>query len=756
MQKSQLLLAVFLLILSLACTQKSADGVPETVSFNFHVRPILSDKCFACHGPDEKKREAGLRLDLRDSALVVIVPGKPEESELFRRIASSDPDFQMPQPDAHLGQLTEAEILIFKKWIEQGAKYEKHWAFVAPQKADLPKISGKKWARNEIDFFVREKMEQHDLQPSAEAEPHFLLKRLQIDLAGLPPSLAEMEDFEKNFSDSEFEKKVDALLAAPSFGEKMSVFWLDIARFSDSYGYQDDNLRTQWPYRDWVIHAFNQNLPYDKFITWQLAGDLLDGATKEQILATAFLRNHKYTEEGGVIPEEYRVEYHVDKVKTYSKGLLGLTAECAQCHDHKYDPISQRDYFQLFGFFNQSKEQGFEGDVSVSKPAKTPVLTISDADTRSILNFLNKKDTGAVAVSVMADTLRPTFVLKRGAYDQPTARVLPSALAAVLPFDTVVFPRNRLGLARWTVSRDHPLTARVFVNHLWQEFFGSGLVKTSGDFGMQGSLPSHPELLDWLAADFMENGWDIKRLVKKIVLSTTYRQSAKTTAALLAADPENRWLARAPRFRMKAEFVRDWILATSGLLCHEIGGASVMPYQPAGLWENSTSGRGILKKYDQSHDSSLYRRGLYTFVKLTLPPPAMTMFDASNRDQCEVKRPRTNTPLQALIMLNDPTVLEAARVFAQKILEKNLPADAALAQIFQTITCRRPSKTELLILKKYHAEQFQNFQNQKLDARQTLAVGEFPVNKNLDAAASAALMKVVAMVFNLEEVLVKC
>ncbi len=747
-------------------TRHAGQDAPDRISYNFHVRPILSDKCFACHGPDQNKLQAGLRLDLAKNAYAplpenpgafAIVPGKPDSSELMKRITSKDPDYLMPTPDSHLSPLTEPEIEIIRKWIEQGAVYEKHWAFIPPQKAALPKVKDTDWANNEIDYFTLAKMTEKGLEPNETASPEYLLKRISVDLTGLLPTEAEMDEFAADDPEAAYEKALDRLLASPHYGEKMALYWLDVARYSDSYGYQDDNIRTQWPYRDWVIHAFNKNIPYDQFITWQLAGDLLPKASKEQILATAFLRNHKYTEEGGVIPEEYRVEYALDKVKTYTKGLLALTVECAQCHDHKYDPVSQKDYYQVFGFFNTSKESGFEGDVSVSKPAKTPILTLSEKEIKGVLTFINQRDTGSVTVSVMeeADTARATYVLNRGAYDQPTDLVKPGALAAVLPFDTTRYQRNRLGLAEWTVTKENPLTARVFVNQIWQEFFGAGLVKTTGDFGMQGNLPTHPELLDWLAVDFMEHNWDIKRLVKQIVFSATYRQSSEVREKHLEVDPENLYLARSPRLRFKAELIRDMVLATSNLLVKEIGGPSVKPYQPKGLWEVASSGRGELKTYEQDKDSALYRRGMYTFIKLTLPPPSMIMFDASNRDQCEVKRTSTNTPLQALIMMNDPTVLEASRVFAQQLQAENQGLETNLSRAFRSIICRKATPKEMEILKGYYAEQLALFQAKKLDAYKTLAVGEFPINKKLNLDESAALMKVVNTIYNLEEAITK-
>jgi hypothetical protein len=552
--------------LILACNDKGSSGnlpLPEIVSYNFHIRPILSDKCFACHGPDANKRKAGFRLDIEDSAFAplketkgawAIVRGKPAQSELFKRISSDDPSYLMPSPESHLPVLNEHEVALIKKWIEQGAKYEKHWAFAPPRKASLPKVDHKEWCRNEIDLFVMNKLEKQNLQPNEQADKERLLKRVAFDLTGLPPSVDMMDRFLADNSANSYEKVVDELLQSPRYGEKMAVHWLDVGRYADSYGYQDDNIRTQWPWRDWLIHAFNKNLSYDQFLTWQIAGDMLPNATKEQVLATAFFRNHKYTEEGGVVPEEYRIEYILDKTKTYGKGIMGVTIECAQCHDHKYDPFSQKDYYSLFAFFNNTREVGYEGDVSVSKPAKNPLLTISDTDIQSILSYINKRDTGSLTVSVLGerDTLRKTFVLGRGAYDNPTVEVMPKAIPAVMPFDTVKLPRNRLGLALWTTNKNNPLTARVFVNQMWQELFGRGIVKTTGDFGMQGELPTHPELLDWLAVDFMEHGWNIKRLMKQILMSATYRQSSKVSKDKLQTDPENILLSRGPRYRLPA------------------------------------------------------------------------------------------------------------------------------------------------------------------------------------------------------------
>ncbi|MEP6727344.1 MAG: PSD1 and planctomycete cytochrome C domain-containing protein [Bacteroidota bacterium] len=772
--KYRILTVVLLLLVMVAAAvscfnnKAGSDGhaLPKVVSYNFQIRPVLSDKCFKCHGPDANKREAGLRLDIADSAYAplketkgafALVPGNPEASELYKRISSDDTSFMMPPVEAHLGVLTKYEISLFEKWIKQGARYETHWAFTPPKKSSPPEVNDKAWPKNEIDFFVLNKMEQTGLQPNEEADKERLLKRASFDITGLPPSIEMMDRFMADKSAGAYEKIVDELLQMPQYGEKMAVHWMDVARYSDSYGYQDDNIRTQWPWRDWVIHAFNTNLPYDKFITWQVAGDMLPNASNEQILATGFFRNHKYTEEGGVIPEEYRIEYLLDKTKTFGKGILGVTIECAQCHDHKYDPFSQKDYYRLLAFFNNTKELGFEGDVSVSKPAKAPLLKLSDTDVRTALSFINKTDRDTLTVSVMGerDTLRKTYVLNRGVYNAPGDEVQPAAINAVMKFDTTRFKRNREGLAEWTTDKNNPLTARVFVNQLWQELFGRGIIKTTGDFGMQGELPSHPALLDWLAVDFMENGWNIKRLIKQIVMSATYRQSAKTPEDKLKKDPENVYLSRGTRLRLPAEFVRDMVLASSGLLVKTIGGPSVKPYQPKGLWESATSGRGVLATYKQDHGDSLYRRGLYTFIKLTVPPPSMGLFDASNRDQCEVKRLKTNTPLQALMMLNDPTVLEASRVLAQNLQTEKTGNDQKIAKAFRMIVCRTASAKELSILQDYYKEQFDQFTQKKLDAAGTIKTGEYKMPLNPDTNSMAALMKTIEAIYNLEESITK-
>jgi hypothetical protein len=731
-------------------------SLPEKVDYNFHIRPIFSDRCFKCHGPDANQRKANLRLDteqglyaaLKDNPNAhVIVPGDPDISEVYTRISSGDTSMLMPPPSSNL-KLSEYEIELVKKWISQGAEYKKHWAFVAPEQPVVPR-SGDKWAKNEIDEFVLAKLDEKKLEPNEEADRERLLKRVYLDIIGLPPTIEQQEAFLK---DGDYEKVVDELLANKHYGEKMAIQWLDVARYADTHGYQDDGLRTMWPWRDWVIHAFNENYPYDKFLSWQLAGDLMPNPNKEMLLATGFNRNHKITQEGGVIDEEYRIEYVTDRTNTFGKAFLALTFECAKCHDHKYDPISQKEYYSTFAFFNQVAEKGYQGDIYSGTAADVPRITIKDEDLKGILNFVNKKDSGLLNVMIMRDSnlFRPTHLLTRGAYDAPAETVPFGTPSRIMGFDTTRFAKNRLGLVNWMLDEKNPLTSRVFVNRMWEQFFGRGIVKTSGDFGMQGELPSHPELLDWLAVDFRNNGWDIKRLIKQIVMSSTYRQSSVVDKQKLSKDPENIYLSHAPRIRLTAELSRDLVLASSGELTQEIGGPSVKPYQPKGIWEVASSGRGLVH-YNQDHEEKLYRRGLYTFIKRTVPPPSMLVFDGSSRDQCEVRRLRTNTPLQALVMMNDPQVNEAARVLAESLMDDGDKIEKA----FRLIICRKASDKEINILEKYFQDEKKIFEKSPEEATKLINTGEYEHKPIDDKASLAAMIEVIMTIYNMEEAIVK-
>lgn len=738
--------------------------MPDVVDYNFHIKPILSDNCYTCHGPDAGQRKAGLRLDIEKNAFSelsespgkhALVAGRPMVSMAYKRIISEDANEVMPPADSQL-KLKPHEKELIRKWIKQGAKFEKHWAYIQPKKSDLPKVESKDWGNNEIDAFILAKLEENGLTPSKRAEPDILLRRIALDLTGLPPSTEQIEKLESDSSDETLTILIDEFLASPAYGERMTQKWLDVARYADSHGYQDDSYRTMWPWRDWVIHAFNENLPYDDFLTWQLAGDLLPDANKEQLLATGFNRNHPITQEGGVIQEEYRTNYVVDRTNTLGKGILGITLECAKCHDHKYDAISQKNYFEIFAFFNQVNEKGLQMDAVQAKNQKyfadAPFITVTEEETKGILDFINKKKGESVNVMVMNDSApKATFILNRGEYDQPTDSVQPNTPTAIFPFSEE-FPKNRLGLAQWVTSSENPLTARVFVNRVWSMLFGKGLVETEEDFGVQGSLPTHPKLLDWLSRDFMENGWDIQHLLRKIVYSATYQQRSEMRPELEKADPENILWARAPRFRMTGEMIRDYVLASSGLLNREIGGPSVKPYQPAGLWEETNAGgnRGILTKYVPDEGDDLYRRSLYTFWKRTLPPPNMTIFDAPTRDFSEVRRQKTNTPLQALVLQNDVQILEAARVMAQRMVATSPDNPEFIKDVFRRILVRSPKEKELLTLNNYYHDALDMYQKDVAEAEKLVSVGEYEQLKT-DPVKTAALMLTAQVIYNLDE-----
>ncbi len=754
-----------------------ADAMPTVVDFNWHVRPILSDRCYKCHGPDERQRKAGLRLDTEAGLFgelpetpgrFAVVRGKPGESELVRRVFSKDTSEVMPAPESHL-VLSDFEKDLLKKWVEQGAPFKKHWAFIPPEKAALPEVSDKGWCRNEVDFFTLKKLDELGQKPSPEAGRAAIARRLAFDLTGLPPADSVLEKFMADGSPDFYEKLVDQLLARPAFGEKWATGWLDLARYSDTHGYQDDLPRTMWPWRDWVIKALNENMSYERFVTWQLAGDLLPDRTKETILATGFCRNHKVSQEGGVIDEEYRCEYVADRTNVFGKALLGLTLECARCHDHKFDPVPTREYYAVSAFFNRVPERGFVDNLKTPKPFM--LITSKDVEPGGVLSFLNKNErflskTDTIEEMVMEDSTarggRKAYILERGQYDRRGASVEPSGISAALPFDTSLFEKNRLGLAKWLFSKQNPLTARTAVNRVWQEVFGRGIVATSDNLGSQGAMPSHPELLDWLAVDFMESGWDFKKLVRRIVLSSTYRQSSDATAEQIAADPDNVWLARGPRFRLNYESIRDAALAASGLLIEELGGPSCKPYQPPGIWEamsTEKSGNAYRGEFSYVVDTAArkaYRRSLYTYHRRTIPPPAAMAFDAASRDVCEVRRARTSTPLQALALLNDPQILECGRALANRILEKEPGGGkVAVGRVFKKILGREPERKELASLSDLFEKELASFQKQPERAEKLLKTGRFPQNPALDPSRSAALMMVASAVFNLDEALVK-
>lgn len=1008
--------------------------VPQRVDFDKHVKPILSDRCFKCHGPDVGSREAGIRLDLKSAAFAVlesdssqhlIKAGQPDQSALYRRISSADPDDIMPPVDSKLS-LTKDEIETIKRWIQQGADWKNHWSFEPRQQVDVPDVPDGSSVQNEIDHFVLAKIEDANRKWNPAAAKETLIRRVTFDLTGLPPTLKQIDDFLSDSSDEAYARVVDRLLASEQYGEHMTAAWLDTARYSDTYGYQVDRDRHVWPWRDWVIHSFNNNKPYDDFVTEQIAGDLLPNATDDQILATAFNRLHPQKVEGGSVPEEFRTEYVADRAQTFATAFLGLTMECCRCHDHKYDPISQREYYQLYAFFNTIDEAGLYSFFTPSVP--TPTLRVAnkgqketlarliskvsaaeeklqrlktsavdaakwrtklieklkadpktsvipgrvahldfenkngrnqtidgkvgkavqltgddgigagvgnfkryepfsvafwmktpdvkqravvfhrsrawtDAGSRgyqllledgrlsaSLIHFwpgnairvrtaepvainewlyvtmtydgssrasglrifvngkkpaqdivrdnLYKHITGgggdnitigqrfrdlgfkngqvdefsvfnrqlspieiahlhdgktltaasltamtaedmaklyqstisethkaaaaellasrkAVAahqdglteIMVMQEMVQPrqTRILNRGAYDAPGEPVVAGTPAVLSSFPNGI-ATNRLGLAKWLTDPRHPLTARVAVNRFWQQCFGNGLVRTPEDFGTQGARPTHPKLLDWLANDFVANGWDVKRLLKQIVTSHAYRQSSTVSTDSLATDPENNLLARAPRFRLSAEMLRDNALAVSGLLKNKIGGRPARPYEVEVSFKPTKKDKG----------EGLYRRSVYTYWKRTGPAPVMMSLDASKRDVCRVKRERTSSPLQAFVLLNGPQFVEAARAFSQQLLKAHgNKTDAALDEMFRTLTSRKPSTDEILVLRKLFDKQTELFDADPKLADQYLKTGDIVADKNIAKTRLAAMTVVANTLMNFDESVMK-
>ncbi len=681
------------------------------VDFNFDVKPILSDKCYTCHGPDDKARKANLRLDIESGFYkslednpnhYVINKNSPEKSEILNRINSENASYVMPPPESNL-KLSVREKEVLKKWVDQGGNWEPHWAYTKPKLPNVPEIDIENWASNEIDYFIAKKLKSVGMTPSEKEEKEILIRRAYFDLIGLPPTIQEIDEFVSDNSNNAYEKVIDKLLDSKSYGERMAAIWMDLSRYGDSHGYQDDQERIMWPWRDWVIHAYNTNMTYDKFITWQMAGDMLPNATKEQIIASGFNRNHKITQEGGVVPEEYRVEYVADRTVTSAKIMMGLTVECARCHTHKYDPISHDEFFSLYSFFNNVDEDGLIG-YGITAPK--PNLTIKKADIKKDLSFINLPDSiNDVTLMVMKETenLRNTYVLNRGSYDSPTKLVKPSTPEVVLKFDKDKYPSNRIGLSKWFFDDDNPLTSRVTVNRLWQQFFGVGIVATPDDFGSQGNKPFNPELLDWLAYTFQHHDkWDTKKFIKRIVMSSTYKQSSKVKDENRLKDPDNTYLANYPRQKLSAEMIRDNALATSGMLVKKVGGPSVKPMQPPGLWDEVTGGGGgSLAFYVEDTGENLYRRSLYTFWKRTVPPPSMMIFDAPTRDFCSPVRQKTSTPLQSLALMNDPQYQIAAENLSHNIFNEDTSIEKKINKLYRTVTGRTPKEDEIAELKKY-------------------------------------------------------
>lgn len=760
---------------SLAFASRSAAESPK-VDFNRDIRPILSNNCFKCHGPDEKERKGDLRLDSFEGATeAAVIPGQPEKSTLVERLKSAQPSAQMPPPKSGK-KLTAKEVELLEAWVKQGAKYATHWAYVKPARPTPPSNG----AATAIDAFLLARLQQQKLSFQPAADKYTLARRVALDLTGLPPTWAEVEAFVKDASANAYEKYVDAQLAKPAYGEHWSRMWLDLARYADSAGYADDPARTIWAYRDYVIKSFNANKPFDQFTIEQLAGDLLPNATEEQKIATAFHRNTLTNNEGGTSDEEFRTVAIVDRVNTTMTTWMGTSIACAQCHTHKYDPLSQTEFFGLYAFLNNTAD--------ADRSDESPFLEIGLSDEKKKL----RTDLDATAAAL--DKVLKAYPLAIQPYIKTQIDAVKKARATVQPTTTVpimtelagtqrrktrlqyrgnfmdlgdevsehipaVFPplpkdapRTRLTLAKWLVDDANPLTARVIANRYWEHVFGIGLVRTSEEFGTQGELPSHPELLDWLATELHRTKWDMKAFLKLLVTSQAYRQSSKVTPALLEVDPDNRWLSRGPRVRLTAEMVRDQALAVSGLLSSKMYGPSVKPPQPSfGL--SAAFGRSM--DWTTSPGEDKFRRGIYTEWRRTNPYPSMSTFDAPNRDVCSVRRPRTNTPLQALVTLNDPVYVEASQALARKIVAAGAAADAQAKFAVQQVASRPATEKEVARIVKLFDETKAGFAKDAKKAEKMATDPIGPAPKGTAVTDLAAWTVVANVLLNLDEMLMK-
>jgi hypothetical protein len=775
---------------ALGATGRDLARAERPVDFDREVRPILSEFCYQCHGPDPKARKAGLRLDRKADALrdrsggAAIVPGKVGESELIRRITSADPEEMMPPPIAR--RRPEArQIALLRRWIAEGARWEGHWSYALPASVPSPTVADRRWSRNAIDDFVLARLESQGLVPAPEADRATLIRRASLDLIGLPPNPAEVDAFESDPRPDAYERLVDRLLASPHYGERQARSWLDQARYADTNGYEKDGRRSIWPYRDWVIRAFNRDLPFDRFTIEQIAGDLLPGATLDQRVATGFHRNTMTNEEGGIDDEEFRVAAIVDRVNTTMQVWMGTTMACAQCHDHKYDPYAQREYFQLFAFFNNTADRGGSSAPEIDVPtpeqaiqragidaelarwqveldreaqARPPDAPGRKAIREKIAALKEQQKAIRPATTMVTQELpepRETSVLIRGSHQIKGERVTAGVPRVLHPFPPDQ-PPNRLGLARWLVDPRDPLVGRVVMNRIWAQYFGRGIVETSEDFGVQGEPPSHPELLDWLAKELVRQGWSLKAMHRVIVTSATYRQSSRVTPDRLERDPFNRLLSRGPRFRMEAEMVRDQVLAISGLLKRTIGGPSVFPHQPDGIWFAPYSS----DRWAESRGGDQYRRGLYTFWRRSAPYPAFLAFDAPSREVCCERRSRTNTPLQALATLNDPAFVQPAAALARRILaESRGTAEDRATYGFRLVLARRPRRAELDHLVALYAENLALYRRDAAAAATLAALGPATSATAFggggDQADLAAWTVVANVLLNLDETVTK-
>lgn len=775
-----------LTVLGILHLSNTAHADDQPLSFNRDIRPILSEHCYRCHGPDAGARKAGLRLDRRDDAIArlksgatAVVPGKPDESELVARIKSDDPNGRMP-PEGQGKALSQAQIDTLRRWVEEGATWEAHWALIPPRRPGVPDVQNTAWPRNPTDRYVLARLEARDIKPSPEADRTTLVRRLYLDLVGLPPSPDEVDAFLAKTAPGAYEALVDRLLASPHYGERMASGWLDLVRFADTVGYHSDVDRSIALYRDYVINAFNEDLPFDRFTIEQLAGDLLPNATEWQRAASAYNMLGMTTEEGGAQPKEYIARHAADRVRNAGSVWMGATLACAECHDHKYDPYSTRDFYAFAAFFADLQQPG----VGTPKPTlemptpgqraerarlKQEIAQLEAAASSPSADKVFIKKGLAAAKSAEAQlekTIRKTIiaisgpprvtrVLHRGDWMDESGDVVQPAVPHVFkPLECPSGKRpSRLELARWLVAPDHPQTARVVVNRLWKQLFGTGLADTLEDLGAQGEWPTNPELLDWLAVEFCEQGWSLKHILRLMVTSTAYRQSSRPREDLAAVDPGNRLYARQSSFRLDAEQIRDTALATSGLLVRTIGGESTRPYQPEGYWRFLNF---PLRTYVASTGPDQYRRGLYTHWQRTLLHPSLLAFDAPSREQCTARRPISNTPQAALALMNDPSFVEAARALAERTLREQGQRDRdRLDRIWRQVLLRTPTEAEQQLVAALLEKHQRAYAADRAAAAEVVGVGQMPADRSVNSAELAAWTSVARAILNLDEAITR-
>lgn len=787
MGQFRFILSAAVAAISLVFAPGSARAVDDTPQFNRDILPILSGHCYACHGPDSGTRQAELRLDTEaGSHESVIVPGDPDSSEVISRIASDDPEMRMPPPDSKKPPLTAEEVDLLKRWVKAGAKYEPHWAYIAPKRAELPEVKQGKWARNEIDKFLLAKQEQKSLGPGPEADRVTLVRRVYFDLTGLPPTPAQVDEFFADKRPDAYEQLVDKLLASPAFGERMATWWFDLVRFADTVGYHGDQDHHITPYRDYVIKSFNDNLPFDQFTIEQLAGDLLPNPTMWQLVATGYNRVLQTTHEGGAQDGEYRAIMLADRVRNFSEVWMAGSMGCAQCHDHKFDPYTTEDFYSMQAFFADVDEYGSfasvgKNNLPTQRPpemmawtlpvyekmqaldkkiaeAEKPLDGLIDGDWPEKLDELTKLRKERVELEAQflptmitrAVKPREIRVLSRGNWMDKSGKVVqPHTPTFMKQLETGGRRPNRMDLAKWVVSRDNPLTARVVVNRLWKQYYGTGLSKLLIDMGSRGEVPPNQQLLDWLAIDFMDHNWDVKRLIRQMVTSSAYRQSSLPRPDVDSIDPENRLLAHQSRFRLEAEQIRDNALLVSGLLVNKLGGDIVRPYQPAKYYAALNFPE---RDYTASSDENQFRRAVYTHWQRQYLLPFLLAFDAPSREECTAQRAISCTPTAALVLLNDPSFVEAARALAARVLE-SAPKDdeARINWAWRRVLGREAEPGEADVLAKLLAKHRKQYKADEKDAKAILTVGISPVPKGVDPAELAAWTSVSRVLLNLNE-----